>query len=116
MAHGLRGDAQRAWAVAVASVPQSAVLGVLRELEAGAAVGLQARRRTLALRRLRVVPVVAPDDGYVGVVDGNKNSIDGDSGNSAERGNKMSVGAQRTINDDEERKEVEAKRLRVGSV
>ena len=49
-------------AVAVPSVPQRAVLGVIRELEAGAAVGLQARRRTLALRRLRVVPVVAPAD------------------------------------------------------
>ena len=49
-------------AVAVASVPQRAVVGVIRELEAGAAVGLQARRRTLALRRLRVVPVVAPAD------------------------------------------------------
>lgn len=49
-------------AVAVASVPQRTVLGVIRELEASAPVGLQARRRTLARRRRRVLPVVAPAD------------------------------------------------------
>ena len=49
-------------AVAVASVPQRTVLGVIRELEASAPVGLQARRRTLSRRRRRVLPVVAPAD------------------------------------------------------
>ena len=49
-------------AVAVAAVPQRTVLGVIRELEASAPVGLQARRRTLARRRGRVLPVVAPAD------------------------------------------------------
>jgi len=57
-----------------------------------------------------------PNNGYVGVVDASKNSVGEVSGSSAERVNNMLDGAQGIVDDGEERKGVEAKRLRVGSV